>query len=1507
MDEVLKLEQNHLAEVEEKIKNAANTCERHAVNMGKEISSFICVDYEDRAKLSSLYKEQKKLFAQVEKYTSYLDSPYFGRMDFDVPVQEGEEYRTESYYIGKEDISTYQKANDNKREQLVIDWRSPVGECYYLRNQRDFVVKGIKYSLALKRAFDISRRKLKSYKTEYDGTTVSLEGDVVDQFLLTVLKDKRRINRLTDIIRTIQANQNEIIRKPFETSFIVQGCAGSGKTMILLHRLSTILYNNRGLSTQGIKIITPNRFFDMHINALSQELGLDEIERFSVEEYYSYLIHRFDRKIDVYSQVESEKAMNPEMLRYIYSAEYSESMRDIYQQVWQQMFDRLSASGFQSFLKKAKVRYPDVQIYSNETYEKLNSAFASVRLVAQERNKAWTEAKKNVVDVEERVRSIELELDEINNSLPQIAEDTKRSLQSSMDNNESILKQLDNQIKEVDIKLEELRSKVELEEQQKKLYQDQFDDIENNRDRLSDCSSVPGVNTPIKKTIMDRERELISRYHKAQNDFNNIAAFRIGKRRELLGQLEKIGNQYRQNVTQFLDAQKKILQIKIDFCDDRINEIEKQIEENNRIKERLENQRNANETIRKTINLGYEELSNYPYRDFTGVFSSTDSEILSPLFYQINAALQNSLEYEKRLKAAKDRLAKARIIVEELEREAFTDDEIKALDQCRRIIDQVSFSNLSRNVLFRKLLSVYQQYDQEYTRYNYRHKLYLRLLMCSLYYSRGVSSDRFVNIDEAQDLSVAEYRLLSNILGPRCIFNLYGDTNQNVYSYKGISDWADISFITDQVYELNENYRNTLQITKFCNEEFGTSVYPIGISGKDVVELDLLSAIDIIVSEKKSHKNHRCAILYRYGVQAIRESLKLLLDERVVSWSTIDEEHVCVLTVEQAKGLEFDTVVVITDQMTNNEKYIAYTRALDSLIVVRETFECKIEAELSETGDAALEDEISLEDNSAIYDEQIGEVADESSSLTENDSVITVKEIQDANDSDATDQYSIDVGALYDTLPQVDVDLQIVREIETSLSDKFGEDVALTEAQRIIATLLSSHENVVYVAPAGNRKSLLLNWFAYKAHHETNKQTIISADSYMQENLLVLAEKTGLRAGVIMDMDSFRADFSKEKYDIIFAPLDFFDNPSNVAKFIEYFTGRISYWGIDNPSKENGTLQALIDCGAKIGSAMYIMLKPGNDIPDIEGFKVVGVAGSDHTVSIKKINLINDEDKKKWIVENTHLLLGQGIIYCNLEDDCASICKALRKKKIKAEAYIQIDQEDNAEKINYLTGTFTQGGLPIIATTHETGKNLTNPNLRFIIHYDVPKRNIYDTHVGQLAYSPDSVVYDLIVRQTYDSEKVERENSVSISDGIDIPVLSNRMVISELEDVLEQNIHSETQMGTFRSWVVLDQNTAIKTCDDDFIIGNASGVPKGMCWFFDADNFENGQSCDLKFIYEKQVFSASVSADYTSSRRIKIHWDALLGREFKRLRKLNTITKVSFHRCGDKTYELTVI
>ena len=77
------------------------------------------------------------------------------------------------------------------------------------------------------------------------------------------------------------------------------------------------------------------------------------------------------------------------------------------------------------------------------------------------------------------------------------------------------------------------------------------------------------------------------------------------------------------------------------------------------------------------------------------------------------------------------------------------------------------------------------------------------------------------------------------------------------------------------------------------------------------------------------------------------------------------------------------------------------------------------------------------------------------------------------------------------------------------------------------------------------------------------------------------------------------------------------------------------------------------------------------------------------------------------------------------------------------------EREDNDMKlvINYLTNAFTSGGLPILVTTHEAGKNLSNPHIRFIIHYDIPEdQELYQLHATQIGrLVTDAVVHDLLV------------------------------------------------------------------------------------------------------------------------------------------------------------------
>ena len=128
--------------------------------------------------------------------------------------------------------------------------------------------------------------------------------------------------------------------------------------------------------------------------------------------------------------------------------------------------------------------------------------------------------------------------------------------------------------------------------------------------------------------------------------------------------------------------------------------------------------------------------------------------------------------------------------------ETYTDETLVYLSECTDIIRRLQWTEIARSVMLKDLQTCYKVHKQDYHKTNYRHKLYLRLLYCSLYFSRITSPDTFLNIDEAQDISIVEYRLLRQVLGNRCVFNLYGDINQAVYSYKGITDWDEIEDIT---------------------------------------------------------------------------------------------------------------------------------------------------------------------------------------------------------------------------------------------------------------------------------------------------------------------------------------------------------------------------------------------------------------------------------------------------------------------------------------------------------------------------------------------------------------------------------------------------------------------------------------------------------------------------------------------------------------------------------------
>lgn len=233
------------------------------------------------------------------------------------------------------------------------------------------------------------------------------------------------------------------------------------------------------------------------------------------------------------------------------------------------------------------------------------------------------------------------------------------------------------------------------------------------------------------------------------------------------------------------------------------------------------------------------------------------------------------------------------------------------------------------------------------TRGTHRYDLYLQVLFAQKLYGWNSGTNTLICIDEGQDLCPNEYRLIKSINGERTIFNIYGDTNQLLKSNRGISEWKAIQGIVESPREfvLNENFRNTNQITQFCNENFKMSVAQTGVDGRKVSEIirnkfeETLSGLSV--------NEERIAILLP---RAVRKKDYIDLDQlpmqvRDVIGDQIGNGRICVSYVDEVKGIEFDIVYVVANGMSNNEKYIAYTRALSELTIV---FDEELEEKIKE-------------------------------------------------------------------------------------------------------------------------------------------------------------------------------------------------------------------------------------------------------------------------------------------------------------------------------------------------------------------------------------------------------------------------------------------------------------------------------------------------------------------------------------------------------------------------------
>jgi len=922
MDQVFQEEQAKLREIESTIDRVANSRRKQAIALDKEIAEYYAVDYEDIGRKKLLIDRRSKINGEYEFYRQYKPSPYFARLDLDREI--GDDYELSSFYIGKKGLTV-------GADVVIVDWRTPVGECYYAQNQTSFKIKGIEYSLALRRALNIKNARLINYTTEYDGNTVSLEGDVIDPFLLTVLQDKRRQNRLTDIIRSIQANQNEIIRRPGSENFIVQGCAGSGKTMILLHRLSYLKFNNRQMSLAGIKIITPNQDFNAHINELSGELDIDSIQRFTVEEYYVNLISRFSRSTNVSATVGSESNLNHQLLGELYSMAFLAHLQEQYHAYWDTVLKAINVQRLSDNYRIHDISFPDTRNHNaliaanlengihriigeiRESIEKYNEQQRRINVLEAEYQQTC-DTKEQMASEVATIRShmIEMlgaELAIISDRITQMTHDIQPSRIRLHE-----LEELDNGVSDEVLQAERVLSA-----------------IRQNMHSYSEYSSFVRMQDDLSAGVSESCRDQIIKIQEVEEQIKRIPAYNFVKRNSLRRQLQEATDAFSEAAKQFLDAI--------------ISEKEAQVAQNSSI---AKNQRDEMQKLLQSVETADQEIAQLMSKqkameeciaelvDTTKMSQriilsvGTQDEIIAYLA-DYEKLTQNVDKQEKHLLDIQKRIDVLKTQIKEP-----YDEDLAYLEQCEAEAEKLKANEIYKHVMRKEILAAYKKYGVEYTRTNYRHKLFVMLMFCSLYYMRMSSTDSYLNIDEAQDISVAEYHLLRKILGEKCIFNLYGDINQALLPEKCIMDWEDLSdVIGDKVFILNEDYRNTLQITEYCNKEFFSEIYPIGIKGEPVSEMPAAQAIRWLVDLKKKNPEHRTSVIVSRPKDSVRAMVSESINEQEVSWYKVDDKKLSVLTVENAKGLEFEAVVVLCDGMEINEQYIAYTRALDHLCVVK--------------------------------------------------------------------------------------------------------------------------------------------------------------------------------------------------------------------------------------------------------------------------------------------------------------------------------------------------------------------------------------------------------------------------------------------------------------------------------------------------------------------------------------------------------------------------------------------
>jgi DNA helicase IV len=211
--------------------------------------------------------ERDAFAAQYERRLAQLeavdDGLCFGRLDRSIDGVAGAE--PERLYIGRLGLST------ETQQTLLVDWRAPIAAAFYRATAAH------PQGVVRRRHLRTRGRAVEGFDDEVfdlEGLSAEDRTKLSGEAALMAVLQENRTGRMRDVVATLQAEQDEVVRADREGVLVVQGGPGTGKTVVALHRAAYLLYTYREhLASAGVLVVGPGDVFLRYVEQVLPSLG----------------------------------------------------------------------------------------------------------------------------------------------------------------------------------------------------------------------------------------------------------------------------------------------------------------------------------------------------------------------------------------------------------------------------------------------------------------------------------------------------------------------------------------------------------------------------------------------------------------------------------------------------------------------------------------------------------------------------------------------------------------------------------------------------------------------------------------------------------------------------------------------------------------------------------------------------------------------------------------------------------------------------------------------------------------------------------------------------------------------------------------------------------------------------------------------------------------------------------------------------------------------------------